>query len=371
MIKKCAIIGMGLLGSQHAERLNKHKTTKVVAVCDIKPEKTKAWASINNVNSYNDFEEMFKKESIDILVVATQDPYHKIPLLSACNYKIPYVICEKPLTTNVKDAMEIKAAAEKSNTIIKVLFPNRLYPIDHSIRLLVQNGFIGEPEYGEFRIDDSIDVPLKLWGKDSKNYASISSPAYFLFSHAVDLLLFMFGRKVEKVYAVGKKSVIGSKVDYMDCFLKFEGNFIVRLKTEWTKRINCLCESYLQFSATKGGFIYNKTRGFQCKQGLIFVMDKGKEKAKAAKTLLARYGYISTIKKCGETGGYAIVMREVDKGNSFDWNEGICIYADCFENPEPELAPLTSLDTGIEQVIIVENLLKSVKEEKEICLLTN
>lgn len=360
---------MGLLGSQHAERLNKHSTTKVVAVCDIKLEKAKAWADANNANCYNDFEEMFEKESIDILVVATQDPYHKMPLLSACTHKIPYVICEKPLTTNVKDAMEVKVAAEKSNTIIKVLFPNRLYPIDCSIRLLIKKGFIGEPEYGEFRIDDSIDVPLKLWGKDSKNYASISSPAYFLFSHAVDLLFFMFGRKVEEVYAIGKKSVIGSDVDYMDCFLKFEGNLTVRLKTEWTKRINYLCENYLQFSATKGGFIFNKTGGFQCKQGLSFVMDEGEEKAKEAKVLLSKYGYTSTIEKCGETGGYAIVMRETDKGNDFDWNEGVCIYADSFENPEPELSPLTNLDMGIEQVIIVETLLESVKEGKEIYLL--
>jgi predicted dehydrogenase len=368
MKKRCAVIGMGLLGSQHAERLNKHSTTKVVAVCDIKPDKAKAWADANGANCYSDYEQMFNNEAIDILVVATQDPYHKEPLLAACAHKIPYVISEKPLTTNLSDAMEIKAAAEKSGTVIKVLFPNRLYPIDHSIRLLIEKGFIGKPEYGEFRIDDSIDVPLKLWGKDSKNYAAISSPAYFLFSHAVDLLLFMFGRKVEKVYAVGKKSVIGSDVDYMDCFLTFEGGFTARLKTEWTKRIDRLCENYLQFTATKGGFIFNKTGGFQCEQGLSFVIDEGEEKAKEAQALLAKYGYTSVVEKCGESGAYALVMREADKGNAFDWNEGVCVYADSFENPEPELSPLTSLEGGIEQVRIVEALLVSAKEGREITL---
>ena len=368
MKKKCAVIGMGLLGSQHAEHLNKHNTTKVVAVCDIKPEKAKAWADVNNANCYSDFEEMFENESIDILVIATQDPYHKAPLLAACVHNIPYVICEKPLTLNVKDAMEVKEAAQKSNTVIKVLFPNRLYPIDHSIRLLIQKGFIGNLEFGEFRIDDSIDVPLKLWGKDSKNFASISSPAYFLLSHAVDLLLFMFGKSVEKVYAIGKKSIIGSDVDYMDCFLTFEGNFTVRLKTEWTKRINRLCENYMQFTATKGGFTFNKTGGFLCDQGLSFVIDEGERKAKEAQALIAKHGYASTVERCGDSGAYTIIMREADKGNTFDWNEGVCIYADSFGKSEPELSPLTSLDAGIEQVKIVEALLKSAKEGKEICI---
>ena len=368
MKKKCAVIGMGLLGTQHADRLNKHGTTEVTAVCDLVPDKAKGWADANGANAYGDFNEMLDKERIDLLVVATQDPYHKAPLLAACARKIPYVICEKPLTTTIEDAEEVIKAAGQSGTVIKVLYPNRLYPIDHSIRLLIEKGFIGEPEYGEFRIDDAIDVPLMLWGEDSKHYASISSPVHFLFSHAIDLLCFMFRRKIEKVYAVGKKSVIGSEVDYMDCFLTFEGGLVFRLKTEWTKRINRLCENYLQLTATKGGFIFNKTGGFQCEQGLCFVMDEGEEKAKEARALLAGFGYASAVEKCGETGGYAIVMREADKGNGFDWNEGICIFADSFDKPEPELSPLTSLEAGFEQVKIVEALFRSAREGTEVIL---
>ena len=367
-MKNCAVIGMGILGTQHAERLNSHETTRVAAVCDIKLEKAKAWADGNGANAYADFREMLDKEKIDLLVVATQDPYHKAPLLYACEKNIPYIICEKPLCTTVKEALEVKTAAEKSKSVIKVLFPNRFYPLDRSIRLLMREGFIGTPEYGEFRIDDSIDVPLRLWGKDSKHFASISSPAYFLLSHAVDLLFFLFDRKVEKVYAIAKKSVIGSDVDYMDCFLTYEGGFTVRLKTEWTKRINRLCENYLQFTATEGGFIFNKTGGFQCEQGLSFVLDAGEEKANEVKSLLESHGYTASVEPCGESGGYAVVMRECDKGNGFDWNHGVCLYADSFEKEEDSLSPLTSLEKGIEQVVVVDALLRSAKEGREIVL---
>ena len=368
MKKKCAIIGMGLLGTTHADHLKKHNTTEVVAVCDIVPGKAKAWAEANGANHYSDMEDMFKNESIDLLVVATQDPYHKDPILAACAHNIPYVITEKPLTTTLEDAEAVVEAAKKSNTVIKVLYPNRFYPIDHSIRLLVEKGFIGTPEYGEFRIDDSISVPLQLWGEDSKKYAAISSPVHFLFSHAIDLLCFMFQRKVVKVYAVARKSIIGSDVDYMDSFITFEGGLVFRLKTEWTKRINRLVENYLQLTATKGGFIFNKTGGFQCQQGLSFVMDEGEAKAKEAQALLKSLGYSSTVEKWCETDRYAIVMNEEGQGNAFNWNEGICIYADSFDNPEPELTPLTSLMEGFEQVRVVEALYQSAREEREIVL---
>ena len=365
---KCAIIGMGLLGTRHADRLNRHETTRVVAVCDVIPEKAKGWAEANGANAYSDAEEMLKGESIDLLVIATQDPYHKAPLLAACAHNVPRVICEKPLATTLGDAMEVMAAAEKSSSAIKILYPNRLYPIDHSIRLLIGNGFIGAPEFGEFRIDDAIDVPLQLWGEDSKKYTSISSPVHFLFSHAIDLLYFILGRKVEKVYAIGRTSRVGSEVDYMDSFLTYEGGAVIRLKTEWTKRINRLVENYLQLTATKGGFIFNKTGGFLCEQGLSFVMDEGEEKAIEARELLAGHGYASEVEKCGETGGYSIVMREADGGNGFDWDDGICVYADSFDKPEPALAPLTSLMDGFEQVKVVEALYKSAREGREVTL---
>lgn len=367
-MKNCAVIGMGLLGTQHADRLHAHDTTRVVAVCDIKPEKAQQWAEANGAHAYSNYDEMFEKESIDLVVVATQDPYHKEPLLSACAHKIPYVISEKPMCTNLADALEVQEAAKASGTEIKVLFPNRFYPLDRSIRLLVKENYIGKPEYGEFRIDDSIDVPLQLWGKDSKHYASISSPAYFLLSHAVDLLTFMFGQKVVKVYAVGRQSIIGSDVDWVDCFLTYDGGLTIRLKTEWTKRIHRLCENYLQFTGTEGGFIFNKTGGFQCDQGLSFVVDAGEEKANEAKQLLEKYGYTAHVERCGETGGYAVVMRECEGDNGFDWNSGICIYADSFGAEEDALSPLTTLEGGIDQVRVVEAILRSAKEGKEIIL---
>ena len=216
---KCVVIGMGLLGSQHAAYLSRYEKTSVAAVCDLKPEKAQAWAEKHGAAYYSDVKKMLEEIKPDLAVIATQDPYHKEPIITACQAGIPYIISEKPLTTTVEDAVQIREAAAKSGTQIKVLFPNRFYPLDRSIRLLVSNDYLGAPQYGEMRLDDAISVPLRLWGADSGHFAKISSPAYFLLSHAVDLLRFYFApREITKVYAVGKKGVIGSDVDYVDSF---------------------------------------------------------------------------------------------------------------------------------------------------------
>jgi predicted dehydrogenase len=366
--RKCAIIGMGLLGTQHAQRLFSHNTTELTAVCDIKPEKARAWAEPNKIPWYDNLEELLKIHKPEILVVATQDPYHKDPIIVACKHHVPYIISEKPLATSLKDALEIREAAKTSNTKIKVLFPNRFYPLDQAIRLLLKEGLIGKPEYGEMRMDDSITVPRRLWGKDSYQYASISSPVHFLLSHAVDLLLFYFSpHHIKKVYAVGRKSVIGSQVDYLDSFLTFDDNLLFRLKTEWTKRMETLVENYVQLTAQKGGVVFNKTPGFQCTQGLRISFDEGKKTAELALELLENNGIRGKIVSYNEPTEYSLDLRAVD-GNDFDWNHGVCIYADSFDVPEPALSPLTDLNGGIEQVEVVDALLRSAEEGREISL---
>ncbi len=363
---RCAVIGMGILGSQHAQRLNRHEGMEVAAVCDMKAEKARTWAEQNSCRWYKDFRDMYKQENLDLVVVATQDPYHKDPIIQACEHKIPYVISEKPLTTCVEEAYEIQDAAEKSGTCIKVLFPNRFYPLDRAVRLMLKSGCLGNPEFGEMRMDDSIDVPRNLWGKDSKNFSAISSPVYFLLSHAVDLLHYYFApRKIVKVYAVGKKSVIGSEFDYMDSFLTFEDGLVIRLKTEWTKRMEELVENYVQVTGEKGGFAYNKTPGFQAEQGLRIYMETGRSTAEETLERLKKEGIEASLEFSEKMQAFRFDLKAVEK-NDFDWNSGVCIYADSFRERFEERVPLTNLMDGIRQVEVVEALLKSAKEGREL-----
>lgn len=367
--KTVAVIGMGLLGSMHANKLKDHKGTKVIAVCDMMAEKAKTWAEANGAAWYDSVEKLFAKEKPDVVVVATQDPYHKEPILVACAHKVPYIICEKPLTTTVEDALEIEKVSKASGTEIKVLFPTRFSPLDQTVRLLLREGFLGQPSYGEMRLDDNISVPINLWGKDSKKFASISNPAYFLLSHGVDSLHFYFEpRKVKKVYAIGANSTIGSNPDYADGYLTFDDGLTIRLKTEWTKRIGYLVENYMQLTATKGGFTFNKSEGFLHKSGLQIFIDGPRENAEKALARLSGYGITAKLVSFTEPiESYALELDPSAPGNGMDWGAASGYYADSFGGgQELELTPFTNLNGGIAQVKVVDAMLRSIREKREI-----
>jgi len=102
-----------------------------------------------------------------------------------------------------------------------------------------------------------------MWGERTREWASGSSTAQFLFSHVTDLMRWYFAPdEVTKVYAVSKREVLGYTPDLFDGFLFFQSGLLLRIKSEWIKHIEGLVEFYECFTGDKGSVIYNKIPGF-------------------------------------------------------------------------------------------------------------
>ncbi len=135
--KKIGIIGMGMLGKSHAGFLLDREDAKLVAVCDIYESQTKDLVEKHpEVKSYTDYTLMLKEQQLDIVVVATQDPYHKAPLLDAIAAGVKEIICEKPLTTTLEDAEEVKKAAEAAGANIYLCFMLRMGAFNRAFRAM-------------------------------------------------------------------------------------------------------------------------------------------------------------------------------------------------------------------------------------------
>ncbi len=364
---KCCVIGLGLLGSVHTEKLYGNLKTRLTAVCDIDAKKAKFTGEKYKVNYYTDAAEMFKKEKIDMAVVATQDPYHKDPVINACKAGVKKIICEKPLATTVEDAEQMLEAAEKGKNDIFVLFPNRFYQLDNAVRLIVREGYMGNPLYGEMRLDNNIYVPNKLWGEANKTFAKKSSPVYFLLSHAVDLLRFYFEPyEIIKVYAVGRKSIVGSIVDFVDSYVTFSNGLVLRLKSEWTKSMKQLVEFYVQMTGTSGGFVYNKTPGYKSSPGLRFDLRCGEKQLSEISRKLMEKGIKSTVEiSSGELSKYAMEI-DADENSEFEWNDGLLKYVDAIWDTQYSSYNITNAQGGLKQVKVIDAILKSINENREI-----
>lgn len=262
------VIGLGILGSQHADFLHQHAAARVVAVADIRPEAAEKVAARVGAQSYTDYREMLRQHALDLVVVATPDPLHREPILAALEAGVPNIITEKPMATTLEDGLAIYDAVERHRARLFVNFANRAAPLDIATRYVIQQGLLGRVVYGESRLDDNISVPTQMWGQRTKDWAAGSSTAHFLLSHVVDLLRWYFApAEVREVYAISQREVLGYTPDVYDAFLTFDTGMKVRVKAEWIKHIDELVEFYMCFSGAEGTLIYNKRGGFGTEPG--------------------------------------------------------------------------------------------------------
>jgi len=266
---KAGVIGVGILGGQHADFYHRNPDVELVGLADARIEVAEAKAAETGARAYGSAEEMIERERPDVVSIGTPDPLHRAPFLAAVEAGVPNIVTEKPLATTVEDAEEMMEAAEKRGTKVFINFSNRGLGPDRAIRYLYQKGLIGEMIYGQVQIDDNILVPTTMWGGRSKEWAGGSSTAHFLMSHAVDILRFYFApAEVTSVYAISQERVLGYTPDLYDAFLTFDSGAKVRVKAEWIRRMDELVEWSNDFTGTKGSVAYNKFPSFATERGL-------------------------------------------------------------------------------------------------------
>lgn len=262
-VLKAGVIGLGILGSQHAEFLHQREEVELVAVADIRSDVAEQVGGAVGAEVYTDYGDMLRAHALDLVVVATPDNLHRAPTVAALRAGVPNIVQEKPLATTLEDAEAIYEGVEKNNARLFINFANRAAPLDIATRYVIRNGLLGRVVYGESRLDDNISVPTQMWGDRTADWTAGSSTAHFLLSHVVDLLRYFFApAEVREVYAISQREVLGYTPDVYDAFLTFDTGLKVRVKAEWIKHINGLVEFYMCFSGSEGTLIYNKRGGF-------------------------------------------------------------------------------------------------------------
>lgn len=260
---RAGVIGLGIMGREHARFLDDQPEVSVAAVADVRSERASEVGEQVGAQPYADYERMLAEQEMDIAVIATPDHLHREPVLAAIQAGVPAIIQEKPMATTVADAEEMLEAAEKARARIFVNFSNRGTPLDRATFYVIRQGLLGEIVHGEARLDDNISVPTRLWGKRSREWAAQSSTAHFLLSHVVDLLRWILApSEITEVYAISQRKVLGYTPDLYDAFLTFDNGARLRVKAGWIQHIDGLVEFTLSFSGSEGTLTYIKLPGF-------------------------------------------------------------------------------------------------------------
>jgi len=175
---RVAFVGVGNRGSYLLRHGLRVKGFKVVAVCDIIPERAEAAAQAvakagGSARVWTDFRKMLdQRKDIDAVVLATPDWTHKdidIAILEVGKH----LYAEKPLATTPEDCRMVAAAARQAKGIMQVGFQLRHDPNRNAAEKFIHSGGIGRVLMCH-GIRHGGDLPRNIpWYFDRKNTGDI------------------------------------------------------------------------------------------------------------------------------------------------------------------------------------------------------
>jgi predicted dehydrogenase len=143
---RAAVIGLGGMGRRHVAALDV-LGIPVVGLCEMNRKAAEEFAAgrPGHPATVSDWRDLLSLGGIDLLCVATNGPSHRDIVLAAAAAKIPFVLCEKPMSTSGGSAREMAAACQTFGTRLGVNLCRRFLTRCQIFRQALQDGLVGRP----------------------------------------------------------------------------------------------------------------------------------------------------------------------------------------------------------------------------------
>lgn len=196
---RAAVIGTGFIGTVHAESVLRAGGT-LDGFLGSSPERAQPTATRFGVRAYASLDELLASD-VDVVHVASPNRDHAAHARAALEAG-KHVVCEKPLTTSLDDALALAALARAKGLVAATCFSQRFYPLVHHARSLLADGAVGAPKLvtGSYRQDWLLHETDWNWRIDPEVGGPTRAVAD-IGSHLLDMLGFLLDSRVDSLYA--------------------------------------------------------------------------------------------------------------------------------------------------------------------------
>jgi predicted dehydrogenase len=188
-----ALIGCGRVSAKHVDAIASAADAKLVAVCDVDPDRARAVAEAADVPWFTGIDEMLAAvPDVDVVHVLTPTGYHAEHALRVAAHG-KHVVVEKPIALTVADADAMIAACERAGVKLFVVKPTRYNLPVRRLREAIDADRFGKLVLGTVRLrwcrrQDYYD--RDAWrGKATLDGGVLTNQA----SHYIDLLAWLLG----------------------------------------------------------------------------------------------------------------------------------------------------------------------------------
>ena len=149
---RIGLIGLGIMGSMHAQSLTVLENAGLAAVCDIDHERADRFAAEYNVPAYYNYQDLLAKAEVDAVMIATPHYFHTTISIAALGRGL-HVLTEKPLAVHTRDGQKMidayEAARQKASRerrpepVFAIMFQQRTLGYWRKIKQMLDGGELG------------------------------------------------------------------------------------------------------------------------------------------------------------------------------------------------------------------------------------
>ena len=260
----CAVIGLGVIGTEHAAILAASPAAELLFCCDLDPSAEERVPP--GVAFVTDPDEALHHPQLDAVFICTPEFAHR-ELVEAALVRGLHVFCEKPLATTLDDADAMIAMASSSRRLV-VGHLLRFDPRYATVHDRMSNGALGKPVH--------IFARRTTWAAEGQVVRGRTSLPLYQGVHDLDVLRWIVG-EIDRVYAeAGGAGVIGDDIpDSVVSTVHFVNGAVGLVELSWATPVESGIEwdSRLAVHGTRGSaFVDIRETGvsFFAGEGVMF-----------------------------------------------------------------------------------------------------
>lgn len=218
---KTAVIGVGAMGRHHARLYHDLPQSELVAVADADEGTGRAVARRHAARFYADYRAMLEAEALDAVSIAVPTTKHDEVALAAIERGL-HVLIEKPIAASVEEGEAIVEAAQAQGVICMVGHVERFNPAVIELKRRLEAGELGRV----FEIVAQRKGPFPVRVRDVGVTVDLAA-------HDLDVMWYLTGAEVVRVYAETARRVHDSHEDMLSGLLRFRNDTVGVLDINW------------------------------------------------------------------------------------------------------------------------------------------
>jgi UDP-N-acetylglucosamine 3-dehydrogenase len=227
---KVGVIGVGMMGKNHARVYSELKNCRLVGVCDIDKKTAKKVGEKFNVPWYTNIKELLLR--VDCVSVAVPTRFH-YQVVIECLKNGKDVLCEKPIALTVEEAKKMVNEAKHRGLVLGVNHIERYNPPVQKLKELIDDGKLGE-------IQKIVSYRLGKYPYRIIDVGVVED----LIIHDLDVSRFLVGEDVDAkiVQKIEDCFWRDNQVDYAYVVVKFKNGVKAHFNANWLldRKLRCI-----------------------------------------------------------------------------------------------------------------------------------